>query len=117
VRVGGGEPRLTYHYAAHPLTGGSVLQDLSGQTIRSQASSIYVPTQGDQPTIFVNKKGQALVGMTVVNPNKGASSVAASDPTDAVKDLGWIEVSKPLHACRHFVPTATQPTPPAGVCR
>jgi type IV pilus assembly protein PilY1 len=113
----GEEPRLTYHYAAHPLTGGSVLQDLSGQTIRSQASSIYVPTQGDQPTIFVNKKGQALVGMTVVNPNKGASSVAASDPTDAVKDLGWIEVSKPLHACRHFVPTATQPTPPAGVCR
>jgi type IV pilus assembly protein PilY1 len=111
--VGAGEePRLAYHYAAHPLTGKSVLEDATGAKIRSNVSSSYVPAQGDQPTIFVNQKGQVLVGMTVVNPNKGARSIAATDPSDAVKDLGWIEVSEPLHACRHA--TAR---PADGVCR
>jgi type IV pilus assembly protein PilY1 len=108
----GEEPRLAYHYAAHPLTGQSVLQDETGTKIRSRSTASYVPAQGDQPTIFVNQKGQVLVGMTVVNPNKGARSVATGDPSDAVKDLGWIEVSEPVHACRH-----AQARPAAGVCR
>jgi type IV pilus assembly protein PilY1 len=113
----GEEPRLTYHYAAHPLTGASMLKGDDGNPTRSTASTTYVPTQGDQPTIFVNQKGQALVGMTVVNPNKGASSVATGDPTDAVKDLGYIEISEQTHACRHFSPTAVDLVPPAGICR
>jgi type IV pilus assembly protein PilY1 len=113
----GEEPRLTYHYAANPLTGASALEDEDGNPTRSTVSTTYVPTQGDQPTIFVNQKGQALVGMTVVNPNKGASSLATGDPTDAVKDLGYLEISEPTHACRHFVPTALQSAPAEGVCR
>jgi type IV pilus assembly protein PilY1 len=104
--------RVAYHYAAHPLTGGSILKDDAGNPIRAYVGNTLVPAQGDQPTVFVNQKGQVLVGQTVVNPEKGAGVVPAGVATDAVTDLGYIEVSEPTHACRH----ATAP-PAAGVCR
>ncbi len=109
--------RVAYHYGAHPITGGSVLRDDSGNPIRAIVGNTLVPAQGDQPTVFINKKGNVLVAGTVVNPEKGASVIGADAGTDAVTELGWIEVSEPTHACRHFVPTATNAVPPVGLCR
>ncbi len=104
--------RIAYHYAAHPLTGGSVLRDASDQPIRAQVGNTLVPAQGDQATVFINQKGQVLVGLTVVNPEKGAGSSAVGEATDAVMDLGYIEIPQSVHACRH------SPTRPAeNVCR
>ncbi len=104
--------RVAYHYAAHPLTGGSVLRDASGNVIRARVSNTLVPAQGDQATVFVNAKGQALVSQTVVNPEKGAGSIAAGAAMDAVMDLGWVEIPESTHECRH---SATPPA--AGACR
>jgi type IV pilus assembly protein PilY1 len=104
--------RVAYHYAAHPLTGGSILKDDAGNPVRAYVGNTLVPAQGDQPTVFVNQKGQVLVGQTVVNPEKGAGVVPAGAATDAVTDLGYIEVSEPTHACRHATVA-----PVAGVCR
>ncbi len=104
--------RVAYHYAAHPLTGGSVLHDSSGNPIRAAVSNTLVPAQGDQPTVFVNQKGQVIVSQTVVNPEKGAGSMSSGGAMDSIMDLGWIEVSEATHACRH-----ASSAPGAGVCR
>lgn len=111
--------RIGYHYGANVETGGlpKRLLDSSGAVVRAVKSTLLVPTQADQPTVFVNQKGQIAVGLTAVNPEKGASNVGMGDPIDPAMDLGWVEVSEPTHACRHFVPTATNAVPPAGVCR
>lgn len=93
--------RVSYHYGAHPMTGGSVLTNLAGATVRANVSNTLVPAQADQSTVFVNRKGQVQVGLTVVNPEKGAASVPGSEATEAAKELGWIEISKETHACRH----------------
>jgi type IV pilus assembly protein PilY1 len=108
----GANRRVAYHYGAHPLTGGSVLRDENGNTVRAQVGNSLVPAQGDQPTVFVNQKGEVLVGLTVVNPEKGARSVQAGSQADVVTELGWIEVSESTHACRH---ATTEPE--ANVCR
>jgi type IV pilus assembly protein PilY1 len=108
----GEDRRVAYHYGAHPITGGSVLKDDSGNPIRAIVGNTLVPAQGDQPTVFINKKGNVLVAGTVVNPEKGASVIGADAATDAVTELGWIEVSEPTHACRH-----ASSAPAAGVCR
>lgn len=100
--------RIGYHYGANVETGGlpKRLFDSSGAVTRSVAATVLVPTQADQPTVFVNQKGQIAVGLTAVNPEKGASNVGMSEPVDPAMDLGYIEVTDPLHACRHPQGTA-----------
>jgi len=100
--------RIGYHYGANVETGGlpKRLVDSTGAVVRALKSTLLVPTQGDQPTVFVNQKGQIAVGLTAVNPEKGASNVGMGDPVDPAMDLGWVEVSGPLHACRHPQGTA-----------
>ncbi len=95
--------RIGYHYGANVETGGlpKRLVDSTGAVTRALKSTLLVPTQGDQPTVFVNQKGQIAVGLTAVNPEKGATNVGMGDPVDPAMDLGWVEVSEPLHACRH----------------
>ncbi len=97
--------RVAYHYAADAVTGGPALTDSSGNLVRAIVSNTLVPAQGDQPTVFVNQKGQLAVGLTSVNPEKGASNVGMSAPMDPVMGVGMTEVSRALHACRHFVPS------------
>jgi type IV pilus assembly protein PilY1 len=98
--------RVAYHYGADPVTGGSVFLDQSGNQTRAFVSNTLVPAQGDQPTVFVNQKGQIAIGQTAVNPEKGASNVGMSPPIDPVQGLGVFEVSRALHDCRHFIPAA-----------
>ncbi len=101
--------RLAYHYGADVTTGGLVLKDAAGDLIRSAESNTLVPSTGDQPTVFVNQKGQLQVGLTSVNPEKGASNVARGEVLDPTSDYGFLEVSHGVHACRHS-PPATAPT-------
>jgi type IV pilus assembly protein PilY1 len=97
--------RVAYHYAANPETGAPYLgftQD--GAVVRAIKSYLLVPTQADQTTVFVNQKGQVAVGLTAVNPEKGATNVGMGEPVDPTSDLGYVEVSEELHACRHQDP-------------
>lgn len=93
--------RLTYHYGANVETGGPVLYDLSGAAIRSVKNVTLVPAMGDQPTVFVNQKGQVQVGLTAVNPERGATNVFAGQGLDPLSEFGTVEVSRDAHACRH----------------
>lgn len=97
----GEQRRIAYHYAANPITGGPVLRDASGNLIRSLKGNTLVPAQGDQPTVFVNQKGQVAVGLTVINPEKGASNVGQTEAVDPIVDVGYLELSEAAHACRH----------------
>jgi type IV pilus assembly protein PilY1 len=102
--------RLSYHYGADAISGGTVLTDTSGNPTRALVKNTLVPAQGDQPTVFVNQKGQLAVGLTSVNPEKGASNVGMSAPMDPVMGIGVTEVSRSLHACRH-APGTSPPDP------
>lgn len=97
----GEERRIAYHYGADPITGGLALRDRTGNLVRSLKGNTLVPAQGDQPTVFVNQKGQIAVGLTVINPEKGATNVGQSAAVDPVRDVGLLEVSESAHACRH----------------
>jgi type IV pilus assembly protein PilY1 len=97
----GEERRLAYHYGADPITGGVALRDKNGNLVRSYKGNTLVPAQGDQPTVFVNQKGQIAVGLTVINPEKGATNVGQTAAVDPVRDVGFLEVSESAHACRH----------------
>jgi type IV pilus assembly protein PilY1 len=103
--------RVSYHYGADAITGGPVFQDSSGNPQRSVAQNTLVPAQGDQPTVFVNQAGQIAVGLTAVNPEKGASNLGMSTAMDPVMGLGVVEVSRDLHNCRHSS-SAVGATPP-----
>jgi type IV pilus assembly protein PilY1 len=94
--------RLSYHYGADAVTGAPVLFDSSGNPLRSIVQNTLVPAQGDQPTVFVNQKGQIAVGLTAVNPEKGASNLGMGGAMDPVMGLGAVEVNRDLHGCRHF---------------
>ncbi len=102
--------RLSYHYGADAVTGGPVFKDASGNPRRSIAQNTLVPAQGDQPTVFVNQKGQIAVGLTAVNPEKGASNLGMGAAMDPVMGLGVVEVSRDLHECRHFKAAAADGT-------
>jgi type IV pilus assembly protein PilY1 len=106
--------RLAYHYAADAVTGGTVITDPSNANAftRALVQNTLVPAQGDQPTVFVNQKGQIAVGLTSVNPEKGASNVGMSAAMDPVMGLGMTEVSRALHNCRHAAST-----PAASACK
>ncbi len=93
--------RLTYHYGADAETGGPVLYDSSGALVRSVKNVTLVPAMGDQPTVFVNQKGQVQVGLTAVNPERGATNVFAGQGLDPLSEFGAVEVSRDAHACRH----------------
>ncbi len=67
------------------------------------------PGQSDQPTVFVNQKGQIAVGMTAVNPEKGATNVGMGGAMDPVVGLGVIEVSRDVHNCRHVAGNTNPP--------
>jgi type IV pilus assembly protein PilY1 len=97
----GEERRLAYHYGADPVTGGLALRNRDGELVRSLKGNTLVPAQGDQPTVFVNQKGQIAVGLTVINPEKGATNVGQTNAVDPVRDVGFLEVSDDMHACRH----------------
>jgi type IV pilus assembly protein PilY1 len=77
------------------------LRDKNGDLVRSLKGNTLVPAQGDQPTVFVNQKGQIAVGLTVINPEKGAINVGQTAAVDPVRDVGFLEVSESAHACRH----------------
>jgi type IV pilus assembly protein PilY1 len=94
--------RVAQHYGADPETGGPLEAfKVNGVTVRAISDYLLVPTQADQPTVFVNQKGQVATGLTAVNPEKGATNVGMSEPTDPTMDLGVLEVSRELHQCRH----------------
>jgi type IV pilus assembly protein PilY1 len=96
--------RVATKYGANVETGGlpQRLRDpTSGTIVRSLQSSLLVPNQADQPTVFVNQKGQIAVGLTAVNPERGATNVGQTDAIDPSQDYGVMEVSSTLHACRH----------------
>lgn len=101
--------RIGYHYAADPVSGLPVFTDLSGNYVRSTASYLLVPSQADQRTVFVNQSGQVSIGLTSVNPEKGATNVGMSDPVDPTGDLGFVEVDEELHECRHADGVTTKP--------
>ncbi|HET8539346.1 MAG TPA: pilus assembly protein PilY [Anaeromyxobacter sp.] len=103
--------RVAYHYGADPITGGSVLRDANGNLVRSVASTTLVPAMGDQPTVFVNQKGQVQVALTAVNPERGATNITSGVMRDPAPSFGVIPISKDVHACRH---SAAEPA--AGVC-
>ncbi len=109
--------RLSYHYAADAVTGGSVFQDSNGNPLRSIVQNTLVPAQGDQPTVFVNQKGQIAVGLTAVNPEKGASNLGMGGAMDPVMGLGVVEVTRDMHACRHAPSGPTDAPPPASACK
>jgi type IV pilus assembly protein PilY1 len=103
--------RVSYHYAADALTGMPKFTDpVTGALLRSQASYLLVPSQADQRTVFVNQQGQVAVGLTAVNPEKGATNVGMTDPMDPTNDAGFLEVDQELHACRHVDGTTTPPS-------
>ena len=60
--------------------------------------------------MFVNQKGQIAVGLTAVNPEKGASNLGMGAAMDPVMGLGVVEVSRDLHECRHFKAAAADGT-------
>jgi type IV pilus assembly protein PilY1 len=93
--------RLAYHYIADPVSGGSLLRDSSGNLIRATTDTTLVPAMGDQPTVFVNQKGQVQVALTAVNPERGATNVTTGIQKDPAPSFGVIAVSKDLHDCRH----------------
>lgn len=95
--------RIATKYGANIETGGlpSRFKDENGNVVRSMKAALLVPTQADQPTVFVNQAGQIAVGLTAVNPERGATNVGMTDPIDPTMDFGFMEVSEPLHACRH----------------
>jgi type IV pilus assembly protein PilY1 len=93
--------RVTYHYGANVESGGPVLLDDAGQLIRSVKNVTLVPAMGDQPTVFVNQKGQIQVGLAAVNPERGATNVFAGEGLDPLSEYGTVEVSRDAHACRH----------------
>jgi type IV pilus assembly protein PilY1 len=94
--------RLAYHYNANALTGAPAFYDATaGMYVRSTKSYLQVPAQADQRTVFINQQGQIAVGLTSVNPEKGATNVGMSDPVDPTQDAGFIEVDRQTHACRH----------------
>jgi type IV pilus assembly protein PilY1 len=105
--------RIATKYGANVETGGLPLRlkDSSGAVVRAIRSSLLVPTQADQPTVFVNQRGEIAVGLTAVNPERGATNVGMTDPIDPSMDYGWMEVSESLHACRHAASAA------AAVCK
>jgi type IV pilus assembly protein PilY1 len=105
--------RVAYHYGADAVTGGPVFVDSSGNPLRAIVQNTLVPAQGDQPTVFVNQKGQIAVGLTAVNPEKGGSNLGMSGAMDPVMGLGVVEISKSLHDCRHSS-SAIGATPPAA---
>ncbi|WP_242360567.1 pilus assembly protein PilY [Anaeromyxobacter sp. SG17] len=92
--------RVAYHYIVDPVRGSPVL-DEGGTAVFARAQNTLVPTMGDQATVFVNQKGQVQVGLTAVNPEKGASNVSTAVSRDPVPSYGVIQVSKQLHDCRH----------------
>jgi type IV pilus assembly protein PilY1 len=95
--------RVSYQYGADPTTAAPFLAT-SGATpavTRATVQNTLVPSQGDQPTVFVNKKGEYTIGMAAVNTEKGASNVSVSGVNEGVTSLGVFEVSKQLHDCRH----------------
>jgi type IV pilus assembly protein PilY1 len=97
--------RVAYHYGAEPETGLPYQGFKEGNTVvRALKSFLLVPSQADQTTVFVNQKGQIAVGLTAVNPEKGAANVGMGEPIDPTTDLGVVEVSRTLHACRHSDP-------------
>jgi type IV pilus assembly protein PilY1 len=93
--------RISYHYGADPTTGGPVMYDFSGVPVRSTKNTTLVPTMGDQPTVFVNQKGQVQVGLTAVNPEKGATNVNQGGTIDPAPGFGLVEMSRETHGCRH----------------
>jgi type IV pilus assembly protein PilY1 len=106
--------RIAGKYGANVETGGlpqRLFDPTSGQPVRSLRSALLVPTQADQPTVFVNQKGQIAVGLTAVNPERGATNVGQTDAIDPSQDYGVMEVSKTQHACRHAASDA------AAVCK
>jgi type IV pilus assembly protein PilY1 len=109
--------RLSYHYAADAITGGPVLRDASGNLLRALVQNTLVPAQGDQPTVFVNQKGQIAVGLTAVNPEKGASNLGMGPAMDPVVGLGVVEVSQDLHDCRHAPSAVGVAAPDASKCK
>jgi type IV pilus assembly protein PilY1 len=104
--------RVAYHYAADPVTGGSVMLDASGNLVRSTSSTTLVPAMGDQPTVFVNQKGQVQVALTAVNPERGASNVTTGIQKDPAPSYGVVPVSRGLHDCRH-----SAGAPPDSACK
>lgn len=97
--------RVAFHYGADPETGLPFQGFKQGTTVvRSFANYLLVPSQADQTTVFVNQKGQIAVGLTAVNPEKGATNVGMGEPIDPTTDIGVVEVSRTLHACRHSDP-------------
>lgn len=102
--------RIASKYGANVTTGAlpSRLYDPStGAVVRSVKSALLVPTQADQPTVFVNQKGQIAMALTAVNPERGATNVGQTDPIDPSQDYGVTEVSETTHQCRHADTAAT----------
>lgn len=72
----------------------------------------------------MNQKGQIAVGLTAVNPEKGASNLGMGQAMDPVMGLGVVEVTREMHDCRHFTPanadgtlTAAERTALAARCK
>ncbi len=65
----------------------------------------------------MNQKGQIAVGLTAVNPEKGASNLGMGAAMDPVMGLGVVEASRDLHACRHAPAAPGDPPPPASACK
>jgi type IV pilus assembly protein PilY1 len=104
--------RVAYHYAADPETGAPYSGfKVGGTIVRSIAGYQLVPSQADQTTVFVNQQGQVAVGLMAVNPEKGATNVGMGEAIDPFTDMGVVEVSQELHACRH-APDGSEP-----ICR
>jgi type IV pilus assembly protein PilY1 len=104
--------RLTYHYGADVATGGAIMRDVSGNVIRAAKDVTLVPKMGDQPTVFVNQKGQVQVGLTSVNPERGATNISAGQMMDPAPMYGFTEVGRDLHDCRH-----STTAPASGTCK
>jgi type IV pilus assembly protein PilY1 len=96
--------RISTKYGADVESGGfpaRMTDPLTGASVRAIVAALLVPTQSDQPTVFVNQKGQIAVGLTAVNPERGATNVGQTEASDPVQDFGILEVNRKLHACRH----------------
>lgn len=96
--------RISTKYGADIETGGLPLRlydPITNAATRYLASALLVPTQADQPTVFVNQKGQIAVGLTAVNPERGATNVGQTDPSDPAQDFGFLEIDRKTHDCRH----------------
>ena len=75
---------VAYHYGADPLDGRDASSGDASAERRpgARSSNTLVPAQGDQPTVFVNRRGRSRSALTVVNPEKGAGSNAAGAAMD-----------------------------------